>query len=51
MNDHQALIPMAYLLIAIGAACLFHWLGVPDVVGGIVIGAAMTRVKQPAPPK
>ena len=48
IEKYEDLIPMAYLLIAIAAAVIFHYVGVPEVVGGIVIGAAITRVKKPA---
>ena len=44
---YRPLFPMAYLLLSIIAAVIFHMIGVPDTVGGIVIGAAITRVKQP----
>ena len=48
MEKYQSIFPMVYLMIAIIAAVAFHYTGVPDTIGGIIIGAAMTRVKIPA---
>lgn len=48
MEKYEILFPMAYLIISIAAAVIFSLCGVPEVVGGIVIGAAITRVKVPA---
>ena len=47
IEQYQPLFPMAYLLLSIAAAIAFHYVGVPDTVGGIIIGAAITRVKVP----
>ena len=47
LKSIEPLFPMAYLILAISAAILFHYVGVPDTVGGIIIGAAITRVKVP----
>ena len=48
IDKYETLFPMAYLMISIAAAVIFHYVGVPEVVGGIIIGAAITRVKVPA---
>jgi len=47
LDKYEVIFPMIYLLISIAAAVLFHYVGVPEVVGGIIIGAAITRVKVP----
>jgi len=47
MDKYETLFPMVYLMISIVAAVIFHYVGVPEVVGGIIIGAAITRVKVP----
>ena len=47
LKELEPIFPMAYLALSISAAVLFHYAGVPDTVGGIIIGAAITRVKIP----
>ena len=49
MENLRPIFPMFYLVLAIVAAVAFHLLGVPDTIGGIIIGAAITRVKLQAP--
>ena len=51
LDKYQPLFPMGYLMLSIVAAIAFHYVGVPDTVGGIIIGAAITRVKLQAPQK
>ena len=43
----KPLFPMGYLILSVLAAVIFRYVGVPDTVGGIIIGAAITRVKLP----
>ena len=47
LEKYQPLFPMAYLVLSVLSAIAFHYVGVPDTVGGIIIGAAITRVKIP----
>jgi len=47
IEELKPIFPMAYLVLSIIAAVVFHYVGVPDTVGGIIIGAAITRVKMP----
>ena len=51
LDKYTQVFPIIYLVISIIAAVVFHKIGVPDTVGGIIIGAAITRVKISAPPK
>lgn len=37
--------PLVYLIIAAVIAATFHKLGVPDGITGLLVGAALTRVK------
>ncbi len=41
----EKLIPMAYLVVAALIAIVCHLLEVPDGVAGLLVGAALTRVK------
>lgn len=43
------LIPMMYLIIALVAAIVLKMTGVSGDLPGMIIGAALTRVKMPAP--
>jgi hypothetical protein len=43
------MIPMAYLVLAIAAAVALKYAGISGEVPGMIIGAALTRVKMPAP--
>lgn len=47
MEQYKPLIPMAYLVIAALIAIACHLLSVPAGVSGLLVGAAITRVKMP----
>ena len=43
------MIPLVYLIIIGGLAVALKYAGVDDITTGLIIGAGLTRVKQPAP--
>ena len=51
MSIPDNLIPMAYLIVIVGAAVGLKFAGVDDTTTGLIIGAGLTRVKMPAPKK
>ena len=50
LTKFKPLFPMVYLLIAGWLAVACKKLGVDDTTTGMLVGAALTRVKMPAPP-
>ena len=49
-DKYQPLFPMAYLILAALIAITCHLLKLPETVTGLLVGAALTRVKMPAKP-
>ena len=49
-DKYQPLFPMAYLILAAAIAITCHLLKLPETVTGLLVGAALTRVKMPAKP-
>jgi len=47
-DNFRPLFPMVYLLIAAGIAIAGHKFELPPEVTGMLVGAALTRVKMPA---
>ena len=47
LEKYQLLLPMAYLILAAVIAIVCHMLKVPDGIAGLLVGAALTRVKMP----
>jgi hypothetical protein len=45
IEKYQPIFPLVYLILAGVIAAVFHLLKVPDGVTGLIIGAALTRVK------
>ena len=50
-QNYQPLFPMFYLIIAGLIAIGGHYAGLSETVTGMLVGAALTRVKMPNPPK
>lgn len=50
-QNYQPLVPMAYLILATLIAIGGHLAGLPEGITGLLVGAALTRVKMPNPPK
>mgnify|MGYP001047078740 CR=1 FL=1 len=48
IEKYQPLFPMAYLVLAAVIAIVCHLLKVPPGVSGLLVGAALTRVKMPS---
>ena len=48
LDNYQPLFPLAYLLVAAVIAIVCHLMKVPDGISGLLVGAALTRVKMPA---
>jgi len=48
MEQYKPLFPMAYLILAAVIAIACYKLGVPEAVSGLLVGAAITRVKIPS---
>ncbi len=51
IEKYAILVPLVYLLTAAAIAAVFHVLKVPDGISGLIVGAALTRVKMSVPPK
>jgi hypothetical protein len=51
IEKYAILVPLIYLLTAATIAAVFHVLKVPDGISGLIVGAALTRVKMSIPPK
>ena len=49
IEKYKPVFPMIYLLLAAVITMAFYLIEVPDVVTGAIIGAALSRVKLPAP--
>jgi hypothetical protein len=49
-DNFRPLFPMVYLILAGGIAVAGHKTGLPPEVTGMLVGAALTRVKMPTPP-
>jgi hypothetical protein len=47
LEKWQSLFPMAYLILATAIAVACHLLKIPETVSGLLVGAALTRVKMP----
>ena len=47
-QNYQPLVPMAYLILATLIAIGGHLAGLPEGITGLLVGAALTRVKMPA---
>jgi hypothetical protein len=51
IDEYAAFIPLVYLVVTAAIAMIGHWLKVPDVLLGTIIGAGLMRVKISAKPK
>ena len=51
LQNFQPLFPMLYLIIAGLIAIGGKYAGLDETVTGMLVGAALTRVKMPTPPK
>jgi len=49
LEKYKPIFPMIYLVISAGIAIGCNLLGIPEGVSGLLVGAALTRVKVPAP--
>lgn len=49
IENLKPVFPMVYLVIAAVIAIGGYWAGLPESVIGLLVGAALTRVKVPAP--
>jgi len=49
LEKYKPIFPMIYLVIAAGIAIGGNLLGIPEGVSSLIVGAALTRVKVPAP--
>ena len=49
LEKWKPVFPMIYLVIAAGIAIGGNLLGIPGEVSSLIVGAALTRVKVPAP--
>ena len=47
IENLQPLVPMAYLVLATCIAIGGHLAGLPEGITGLLVGAALTRVKMP----
>lgn len=48
LEKYEPLFPMAYLVLAAVIAISCHLLKLPEGITGLLVGAALTRVKMPA---
>ena len=49
IEKYKPIFPMIYLVISAGIAIGCNLLGIPEGISGLLVGAALTRVKIPAP--
>ena len=49
VEKYKPIFPMVYLVIAAVIAITCHLLDIPAGISGLLVGAALTRVKVPAP--
>ena len=49
LEKWKPVFPMIYLVISAGIAIGCNLLGIPEGISGLLVGAALTRVKVPAP--
>ena len=47
LQRYQPLFPLVYLVVAAGIAIVCKYTGVDDTTMGLLVGAALTRVKVP----
>lgn len=47
IEKYQPVFPMVYLILSLAIVVICHLLKVPDGVTGLLVGAALTRVKIP----